>query len=80
MNSTISPPGDTIAECMAIKKISLATLAQELLCTEQYVRLLIHGEAAITEQVAYRLEKVLGPPASFWITRQKNYSKLKIAS
>jgi HTH-type transcriptional regulator/antitoxin HigA len=35
--------------------------------------LLINGKAPITEEIAFKLENVLGSSASFWLNRESQY-------
>jgi hypothetical protein len=41
--------------------------------TEKHISLLINGKAPITEETAFKLERVVGQSATFWLTREVNY-------
>ena len=41
--------------------------------TPKHASLLIHGKASISQDTAFRLEKVLGGTAGFWLSREARY-------
>jgi hypothetical protein len=41
--------------------------------TDKHISLLINGKAAITEDAAFKLERVTGMPAGFWLSREVQY-------
>ncbi|MGH8583514.1 MAG: HigA family addiction module antitoxin, partial [Gammaproteobacteria bacterium] len=63
----VSPPGDTIADLLEERDWSQVELAGRLGYTTKHVSQLINGKAAITEDTALRLERVLGGGAGFWL-------------
>jgi addiction module HigA family antidote len=69
----VSPPGDTIADVLEERGWTQAELARRLGYTEKHVSQLISGKAAITEDTASRLERVLGSTAGFWLRREAAY-------
>src|SRR5579871_3632933 len=69
----LSPPGDTIADLIEERDWTQGELAVRLGYSEKHVSQLINGKAALTEDAAIRLERVLGGPASFWLTREAQY-------
>lgn len=69
----VSPPGDTIADVLEDRGWTQAELARRLGYTEKHVSQLINGKAAITEDTASRLERVLGSAAGFWLRREATY-------
>lgn len=69
----ISPPGETIADLIEEQEWSQADLAKRLGYTTKYISLLIDGKAPITEEIALKLENVLGSSASFWLIREAQY-------
>ena len=82
MNSTIelqkkmlSPPGDTIQETLEMMGMSQVELAERIGRPKEKVNDLIKGRELISTDTAFRLETVLGIPASFWINREKQYRK-----
>lgn len=69
----ISPPGETIADLIEERDWSQADLAKHLGCTPNHISLLINGKAPITEEIALKLENVLGSSTSFWLSREAQY-------
>lgn len=68
-----SPPGDTISDLAEERGWTQAELAGRLGYTTKHVSQLVNGRAAVTEDTALRLERVLGGPAHFWLTREAQY-------
>ncbi len=69
----LSPPGDTILETM--KELELiSSLTAELMgiSLSDFV-LLTAGKLPITEEIALKLETVLGIDKQFWLNREKLY-------
>ncbi|MEX2596397.1 MAG: ImmA/IrrE family metallo-endopeptidase [Salibacteraceae bacterium] len=71
--SLLSPPGDTIQETIDEIGMSQAELAERLGRPKEKVNDLIKGREIITTDSAFRLEKVLGIPASFWLNREREF-------
>jgi HTH-type transcriptional regulator/antitoxin HigA len=69
----VSPPGDTIADVLVERGWSCAELARRMGCAETHISQLINGKAAITEDTASRLERVLGSTAGFWLRKEATY-------
>jgi HTH-type transcriptional regulator/antitoxin HigA len=69
----VSPPGESIADLLEEKSWSQAEFSQRCGYTTKHVSQLINGKAAITEDTAIKLEKVLGSSARFWMTREAQY-------
>ncbi|WP_333839568.1 HigA family addiction module antitoxin [Pelomicrobium sp.] len=69
----VSPPGDTIADVLEERGWTQAEFARRLGYTEKHVSQLINGKAAITEDTASRLERVLGSTAGFWLRKEATY-------
>lgn len=67
------PPGETLADEIAARGMSQTELATRLGRPVQVVGDIIHGNKAITDGTALRLEEVLGIPAAFWINLEQNY-------
>ncbi len=67
------PPGETLADEIAARGMSQTELAARLGRPVQVVDEIIHGSKAITDGTAFRLEKVLGIPAAFWLNLEQNY-------
>lgn len=68
-----SAPGDTIAEILKAKQLSLATFAEEMNSTPDYIRQLLHGYISINDEIAEKLSKNLGASPAFWIKRETVY-------
>lgn len=61
-----TPPGVTIKEQLDDRGMSQKEFASRMGMSEKHISHLINGEVQLTSDVAYRLEMVLGLPASFW--------------
>ena len=68
-----SAPGDTIADILEERDISLAEFAQRMGRTPDDASGLLNGRARITIEVARELEAVLGASAAFWTNREYQY-------
>ncbi len=68
-----SPPGDTIADLMSARRLSLDDLAQLLRESPVFVEALLNGAETITLGLARRLHDVIGGSATFWMTRDRQY-------
>lgn len=62
----VSPPGATLKEVLESMGISQSDLAARMGMTDKTISQIINGIAPITVDTAYKLELVLGIPASFW--------------
>jgi plasmid maintenance system antidote protein VapI len=69
----ISPPGDTLADALEEQELTEKDFAVHLGESEATVKEIIDGRAAITTEIASKLEAVLDIPASFWNNRERNY-------
>lgn len=69
----ISPPGDSIADLLEEQGWNQSAFAERMGYTEKHISLLINGKAAITEDSAFKLERVTGMPAGFWLSREAQY-------
>ncbi|MBK8701329.1 MAG: ImmA/IrrE family metallo-endopeptidase [Saprospiraceae bacterium] len=74
----ISPPGDTLAETMALRGISQPILAMRMDRPIKTINEILKAKTAITPETAIQLELVLGIEAEFWLEREKNY-RLELA-
>ncbi len=68
-----SAPGDTIADILGERGLSLAEFAQRMGHTPEYARDLLEGRVSITIGIARRLEKLLGASVEFWMSRDFQY-------
>ncbi len=69
----IVPPGITIADLLKERGWTQIEFALRINFTPKHVNLLIKGKAAINEETALRLERVLGSTVGFWLTREARY-------
>lgn len=77
---TVSAPGDTIADLLEERDMSQAELARRLGTAPKVVNEIIRGKAPITPDTAIELERVLGAPATFWLTRQAQFDGARAAA
>lgn len=61
-----TPPGETIKEQLEDRGMSQKEFSQRMGMSEKHISRLINGEVQLTQEMAYRLETVLGVPARFW--------------
>ncbi|TFI53578.1 helix-turn-helix domain-containing protein [Mastigocladus laminosus UU774] len=69
----VSSPGDTIADLLEERNWTVLQLAEALGYSSEHVTLLIKGEVSINEEIALKLEQVLGSTAAFWLRREAQY-------
>lgn len=67
------PPGATIADSMEERGWNRSELADRLQSTTDFVDSLLSGEALINEELAAKLENILGSTAGFWLRREALY-------
>jgi plasmid maintenance system antidote protein VapI len=68
-----SAPGDTIADILGERGLSVVEFAQHMGQTLDHARDLLQGRATITLGIARRLEQVLGASVEFWMSRDFQY-------
>lgn len=73
--SLLSPPGDTIQETIDEIGMSQAELAERIGRPKEKLNDIIRGREPLSMETAFRLEKVLGIPAGFWINRETEYRR-----
>lgn len=71
----LSPPGDTIRETIDELGMSQAELAERIGRPREKLNDIIKGREPLSMETAFRLEKVLGIPATFWINRETEYRR-----
>lgn len=69
----VSPPGETLEELLEEHGMSQAELAERTGRPKKTINEIIQGKTAITPETALQLERVLGTPAGFWLTREQQY-------
>jgi HTH-type transcriptional regulator/antitoxin HigA len=68
-----SPPGDTIRDILAERRLSAAEFADQIGQPPDQIHALLNGEAMISLSVARRLSSVLGASVEFWMARDYRY-------
>lgn len=68
-----SAPGDTIADILQDKGLSVADFADLMGHSPEKANDLLQGRATITIETARRLERVLGASLEFWVSRDYQY-------
>ena len=66
-------PGDTLQETLDSLSMTQKDLAARMGRPLKTINEIIKGKAAITADTALQLERVLGTPASFWVSLERNY-------
>lgn len=69
----VSAPGDTIADILGERHISIAEFAHLMGGAAEDARDLLQGRATITIATARSLERVLGASVEFWMSRDFQY-------
>jgi HTH-type transcriptional regulator / antitoxin HigA len=68
-----SAPGDTIADILRERGVSIAEFAVQIERTPEQVEDLLQGRATITIAIARKLSEVLGGSVEFWMSRDFQY-------
>jgi len=68
-----SPPGDTLLDIIDERGWTESELALRLDYTHERVSQLIKGDIPLTEEIAIKLEQVVGSTAGFWLAREAKY-------
>ena len=69
----VFPPGETLREVLCEIGMSEAELAGKMAADVKEIRSIVKGETPITTDIAQRMERVLGVPASFWKNLEQQY-------
>jgi HTH-type transcriptional regulator / antitoxin HigA len=69
----VSAPGDTVADVLEERNLSLSDFAKDIGHTREYAQDLLDGRATITASLARQLERVVGGTATFWMNRETQY-------
>lgn len=67
------PPGYTIKEQLEDRNINLNDFIVKMNVSKEDVELLIEGKIKLTNDLASKLELILGLPKQFWINLENNY-------
>ncbi len=68
-----SPPGDTIADAVRERGMTLAEFAERMSAGVAEVEGLIHGRIPISIKIARQLRNALGGSVEFWVSRDFQY-------
>lgn len=68
-----TPPGSTIKEQLVDRGMSQKEFAVRMDMSEKHISRLINGDVQLTPDMAFRLEMVLGAPASYWSNLEAIY-------
>ena len=71
------PPGESLVEEIECIGMTRQELAERLDMSVQEIKELIRGERVVTEDIAQKLEEVLGSPASLWLGLERRYQRTK---
>jgi addiction module HigA family antidote len=71
-------PGELIGDSLDELGVTISDAAKGLGISRQQLHNMIAGRAAITPEMAVRLEKALGSTADTWLRMQMNYDLARI--
>jgi len=66
-------PGETIRNEMDFLGLDQKALATRLDISTKYLSDILNGNEPITDEIAMKLERVLGPSSEFWMNLETNY-------
>ena len=69
----LSAPGEILEEALQERGMSNAELARRTELSEKHVSQLVNAKVPLSMDVAFKLEQVLGIPASLWLSLESNY-------
>lgn len=69
----VAPPGETLQEVLEDRQMSQAELAERTGRPKKTINEIVRGKAALTSETAIQFERVLGIPANFWSSLERNY-------
>lgn len=73
----VSPPGETLLECIENLGLSRAEFAQRTNISLETINGIISGELPITREIAIDLDLMLGVSVEFWLAREQHYRERK---
>jgi addiction module HigA family antidote len=72
-------PGAILREhVLPALRLSVSQAARDLGVARQTLHRILAGNAAITPEMAVRLEKLCGVPSRFWLVRQQDHDLLRV--
>ena len=69
----LTSPGDALAWALEERGWSQAELARRIGCSRPAVTAIIHGQSAVTPEIAQALCEALGTPATLWLNLERQY-------
>ena len=69
----VSLPGETLQEVLDDRQMSQTEFAERTGRPKKTINEIIKGKASITSETALQFERVLGIPATFWNSLERNY-------
>lgn len=69
----VSQPGATLEQILEDRGMSQAELADRTGRPKKTINEIVKGKVSITPETALQLERVLGAPAAFWNSREREY-------
>ena len=69
------PPGEHLEEELEFIRMTERELADKMGMSEQAISELIKGEMAVTQDIADKLELVLGVPSHMWVNLEARYQR-----
>jgi len=71
----VFPPGETLREVLEEIGMSEAEFAGRMAADVKEIRSIVKGETPVTPDIAQRMERILGVPASFWKNLEQQYRR-----
>ena len=71
----VSPPGETLRELLEEQSLPQRQLAVKIGVTPKHINSIVSGSSGISAEIALGLEKALGVPARFWLSRDAKYQE-----
>ena len=69
----VSPPGATLKDILEGSHTTVEEFARKINAKPDYVRRIISGKVAITDDLALRITSIVGPSKEFWLRREEQY-------
>ena len=73
-------PGDLIRDCLDELGVNVTEGAKALGVTRAALSRVLNRKAAVSAEMAFRLEKSIGSSAGFWLRLQLNYDLAQVQS
>ena len=78
----VSAPGDTIADILRERSISVESFAESMRLSLDETNNLLQGHLPIQTRMARQLSRILGASMNFWMARDRQYRRdlIRLAS